>query len=49
VIMLRILTADKVNGVGTIEMDEKDLRNLIESVRQYGGEATKNPPRKSSI
>jgi hypothetical protein len=30
--MLRILDADKVNGVVTIEMGEKDLRNLIESV-----------------
>jgi hypothetical protein len=30
--MLRILNADKVNGVVTIEMGEKDLRNLIESV-----------------
>jgi hypothetical protein len=30
--MLRILNADKVNGVVAIEMDEKDLRNLIESV-----------------
>lgn len=30
--MLRILNADKVNGVLTIEMDEKDLRSLIESV-----------------
>jgi hypothetical protein len=30
--MLRILNADKVNGVVAIEMGEKDLRNLIESV-----------------
>jgi hypothetical protein len=30
--MLRILNADKVNGVVTIEMGEKDLRNLIQSV-----------------
>jgi hypothetical protein len=30
--MLRILNADKVNGVVTIQMGEKDLRNLIESV-----------------
>jgi hypothetical protein len=30
--MLRILNADKVNGVVTIEMGEKDLRNLVESV-----------------
>lgn len=30
--MLRILNADKVNGVVTIEMGEKDLKNLIESV-----------------
>jgi hypothetical protein len=30
--MVRILNADKVNGVVTIEMGEKDLRNLIESV-----------------
>jgi hypothetical protein len=30
--MLRILNADKVHGVVTIEMGEKDLRNLIESV-----------------
>jgi hypothetical protein len=30
--MLRILNADKVNGVVSIEMGEKDLRNLIESV-----------------
>ena len=27
-----MLNADKVNGVVTIEMGEKDLRNLIESV-----------------
>jgi hypothetical protein len=30
--MLRILKADKVNGIVAIEMGEKDLRNLIESV-----------------
>jgi hypothetical protein len=30
--MLRILNADKVNGIVAIEMGEKDLRNLIESV-----------------
>jgi hypothetical protein len=30
--MLRILNADKVNGVVAIEMGEKDLRKLIESV-----------------
>jgi hypothetical protein len=30
--MLRILDADKVNGVVTLEMGEKDLRNIIESV-----------------
>jgi hypothetical protein len=30
--MLRILNADKVNGVVAIGMGEKDLRNLIESV-----------------
>lgn len=30
--MLRILNADKVNGMVTLEMGEKDLRNVIESV-----------------
>ena len=30
--MLRILDADKVNGIITLEMGEKDLRNVIESV-----------------
>ncbi len=30
--MLRILNADKVNGIITLEMGEKDLRNVIESV-----------------
>jgi hypothetical protein len=35
--MLRILNADKVNGVVTIEMGEKDLRNLIESVDNMAG------------
>jgi hypothetical protein len=30
--MLRILSADKVNGVVTLEASEKDLRNIIESV-----------------
>lgn len=30
--MLRILNADKVNGIVTLEMGEKDLRNVIESV-----------------
>lgn len=30
--MLRIVKADKVNGIFTLEMNEKDLRNVIESV-----------------
>ena len=30
--MLRILNADKVNGIVSLEMGEKDLRNVIESV-----------------
>lgn len=30
--MFRILDADKVNGIVTLEMGEKDLRNVIESV-----------------
>ena len=30
--MLRILNADKVNGIVKLEMGEKDLRNVIESV-----------------
>jgi hypothetical protein len=30
--MLRILKADKVNGIFTLEIGEKDLRNVIESV-----------------
>jgi len=30
--MLRIIKADKVNRVVTLEMDKKDLENLVESV-----------------
>jgi hypothetical protein len=30
--MLRILKADKVNGIFTLEISEKDLRNVIEAV-----------------
>lgn len=30
--MLRILKADKVNGILTLEISEKDLRNVIEAV-----------------
>ena len=30
--MLRILKADKANGIFTLEIGEKDLRNVIESV-----------------
>lgn len=30
--MLRIIKADKVNRVATLEMDKKDLENLVESV-----------------
>ncbi len=30
--MLRIVKADKVNGIVTLEMGEKDLRSVIEAV-----------------
>ena len=47
--MLRIIKADKVNWVVTLEMSKRDLENIVESVDSMSDKEQKNFIGKPSI